>query len=245
MLILLSPAKRLDLESVIPNDLITSIPYFQIEALEIVDILRNYCPLSLSKLMSISKQLGELNYQRFQNFNSNPSRAAIYTYKGDVYQELELDKYDNQTMNFINNHVNIISGLYGLLKPLDLIQPYRLEMSTKLANHYGNNLYQYWSKKITNKLNESSDIIINLASEEYSSVISKELKAKMINITFKEIYQQGYRIVGINAKRARGQMLNYLIHGFIHNPNEIKNFSLNNYKFMPNLSTEKEYVFVR
>jgi uncharacterized protein len=227
MLILLSPAKRLDLESVIPNDLITSIPYFQIEALEIVDILRNYCPLSLSKLMSISKQLGELNY------------------KGDVYQELELDKYDNQTMNFINNHVNIISGLYGLLKPLDLIQPYRLEMSTKLANHYGNNLYQYWSKKITNKLNESSDIIINLASEEYSSVISKELKAKMINITFKEIYQQGYRIVGINAKRARGQMLNYLIHGFIHNPNEIKNFSLNNYKFMPNLSTEKEYVFVR
>jgi cytoplasmic iron level regulating protein YaaA (DUF328/UPF0246 family) len=245
MLILLSPAKTLDFtyNNSVPNNV--SEPEFLSEALELVSVLRNQTATELAKLMSISSKLGELNYQRFQDFSQAVAKPALYAYKGDVYDGFELDKYNQEKLDFASQHLRIISGLYGILKPLDLIKPYRLEMSTKLINQKGNNLYDFWKKKLTDKLNQEYDnLIINLASQEYSSAVDK-LNKTWINISFKEEHKNEYKVIGIHAKKARGVMANFIIQNFINNPEELKNFNLNNYQFVSNLSSASEYVFVR
>lgn len=245
MLVLISPAKTLDFSNNIPEGVIASLPCFAKEALELVHILQNYSVENLSSLMSISSKLATLNYQRFQEFSSSPTKPALYAYNGDVYDGFELEKYTAKQIKFANETIRIISGLYGILKPLDLIAPYRLEMSINLPNSYGKNLYNFWQEKITKKLNEEpANFIINLASQEYSAAIGKLNKPK-INIVFKEKYKDDYKIIGIHAKKARGNMANFIILNNVNNPEGVKAFNLNGYKFMPKVSTEEEYVFAR
>ncbi len=247
MLMLLSPAKTLDFSANMLANLTTSIPEFANESQELMQILQKYSAQELAKLMSLSNKLSELNYQRFQEFNDQTSKAALYAYKGDVYDGFELNQYKDAEINFANDHLRIISGLYGILKPLDLIRPYRLEMSINLVNSYGKNLYHFWDKKLTASLNqERADIIVNLASQEYSSVIIRnKLTKPMINIIFKEQHQGEYKIIGIHAKKARGVMANFIIRNFIKTANGIKDFCLNGYHFKQELSSEEEYVFIR
>ena len=245
MLVLISPAKTLDFSSSIPNNLTQTIPIFAKESKELVNLLKKYSAKEISQLMSISDKLGELNYQRFQNFDHSITKAAIYAYKGDVYQGLELEKYSLEDLNFANQTIKIISGLYGLLKPLDLIAPYRLEMSIALPNPQGKNLYDFWKKKLTNQLNhETADCIINLASQEYSSAIGILNKPK-IDITFKEEHKGEYKIIGIHAKKARGVMANYIVRNSIKEPEVLKNFNENGYRFASEFSKKEEYVFIR
>lgn len=245
MLTIISPAKTLDFSDNYPKNIKTTEPCFYNESHELLDILKKYSAQDICKLMSISPKLGELNYNRFQNFQSAQTKPALYAYKGDVYEGFELEKYTIEDLNFANENLAIISGLYGFLKPLDLIAPYRLEMSIKLPNKMGKNLYDFWQKKITKKLEEiKTEVIINLASLEYSSAIEK-LNKKIINISFKEKQNDKYKIIGIHAKKARGVMADYIILNKIINPKDIKSFNLNNYNYSPEFSSEEEYVFVR
>ena len=245
MLLLISPAKTLDFSNNVPETIIGSKPIFMKEAMKLVTILQTYSAPDLEQLLDISSKLSELNHQRFKDFKQQLSKPALYAYKGDVYEGFELKGYTQKDIDFANQHLRIISGLYGLLKPLDLIQAYRLEMSINLANPAGKNLYNFWQDKITNTLNqEPSKFIVNLASQEYSSAITK-LNKPMINITFKESHKGTYKIIGIHAKKARGVMANFIIRNQLKELNEIKEFNLNNYKFMPELTSESEYVFIR
>jgi cytoplasmic iron level regulating protein YaaA (DUF328/UPF0246 family) len=247
MLMLISPSKTLDFSDNLPNNLKGSNPFFAKEASQLVQVLEKYSSQDISELMSLSDKLGQLNYQRFQNFASQPQKPALYAYKGDVYEGFELNTYKQEDIAFANQHLRIISGLYGVLKPLDLIKPYRLEMSINLPNNKGKNLYLFWENKITNKLNEEQDdLVINLASQEYFSAINpKILNKKIINITFKEKHKDGYKIIGIHAKKARGIMANYIILNSINKASQIKDFNLNGYIFSSQLSSENEYVFIR
>ena len=245
MLVLLSPSKTLDFSDNVPTDIITSSPFFSKEALELAHILQRYSAEEISKLMSISPKLSDLNHQRFAEFSTTKKKPALYAYKGDVYEGFELDKYQDAEIAFANKSLRIISGLYGILKPLDLIVAYRLEMSINLSNNHGKNLYLFWKEKLTQQLNEeSASVIINLASQEYSSAIGTLNKPK-IDIVFKETYKEDYKIIGIHAKKARGVMANFIIRNKINQAEQLKDFDLNNYNFMQNFSTEEKYVFVR
>ncbi len=247
MLILLSPAKTLNFNCDISDQICTSVPYFDNEAHQLIQILKKYSSEELASLMKMSLKLGEFNYQRFQNYDSSDSRPAIYAYNGDVYEGFELSEYNQETQAFANKTLRILSGLYGILKPFDLIKAYRLEMSIHLKNEKGKNLYDFWSNKLTDYLNnEQGKFIINLASQEYSSVINLEkINKKRIDVIFKEKQNNGYKIIGLHAKKARGVMANFIIRNYIVNPAHIKDFNLNGYKYMPELSSEVEYVFIR
>lgn len=247
MLILISPSKTLDLTNNTPDIVQTSTPRFTEESEQLIQILKEYSVEGIGELMSLSDKLSELNYQRFQNFLSNDPKASLYAYKGDVYEGFELSKYTPENLEFANEHLKIISGLYGILKPLDLIKPYRLEMSTSLKNPKGKNLYNFWGDKLTKYLeHENTNYIINLASKEYSSAINiNKLSNPLINITFKEHNQGKYKVIGIHSKKARGIMANFIIRNNITQPNDLKSFDLKNYKYIPEFSSENEYVFVR
>ena len=241
MLILISPAKTLDFESSIIQDFNTSKPYFYPDAIQLVEILSKKSAQELEKIMGISTKLANLNFERFQSFQTARTRAAIFAYKGDVYEGFDLASYSLKDLEFANQTLRIISGLYGVLKPLDEIAPYRLEMSTSIQNPQGKDLYRFWNNKLTDFLNkENAKYVINLASNEYYSAIGK-LNPKVINIVFRD---KG-KIVGILAKKARGLMANYIILHRIDNPESLKEFNLSGYKFSAADSSEFEYVFVR
>lgn len=256
MLILLSPAKSLDFESKFYCKNHT-IPHFKAEIAKLINQLKTLSIADLEKLMTISKKLAELNFERFNSFqndfNLKNSRQAILAFDGDVYAEIEKEKYDEKDFDFAQKHVRILSGLYGILKPLDLIQPYRLEMGTdfkktKLEKNLAKNLYQFWGDKISEYLNKEAKNcdIINLASEEYFGAIdSKLINAKIINVVFKEKKSGAYKIVGINAKKARGMMTNFIVKNKIVNVEEIKKFKEADYKFSKELSDEANFVFTR
>lgn len=249
MIVLLSPAKTLDYNCKVPSHVSSSIPYFANEAWQLIEVLKKYSTKDLEQLMHISAKLALLNYNRFQAFNQeyNNSKPCIYVYNGDVYDGIKIDNYSIEQLEFVSQTIRIISGLYGLLKPFDLIQAYRLEMSAALATSKGKNLYEFWNDKITQKLNEeSSKVIINLASQEYSNaIISNKLEKSLINVLFKEKVNNEYKIIGIHAKRARGIMANFIITNFIKNHEDIKEFSLDGYKYSSELSLQNEYIFVR
>jgi cytoplasmic iron level regulating protein YaaA (DUF328/UPF0246 family) len=254
MLVLLSPAKTFDLSSYNLyyqlSDKIST-PEFLDESLELVELLKKYSTSDIAKLMGLSEKLSELNFQRFKSFsethNLDNSRPAIFAFKGDVYKAIEVNKYNFAELEFANNALRIISGLYGILKALDLIQEYRLEMSTKLPNKLGGDLYKFWDDKITANLNqEPTEYIINLASQEYSSAISfNKLKHKVINVVFKERHKGAHKIIGVHAKKARGMMANFIIRNLIDQPQFIKEFNDQGYEFIPGLSSEGEYIFIR
>lgn len=250
MKIILSPAKNLDLN--ITNSTFSSQPIFQKEIRSLVGIMKTKSRSELSKLMGISPNLADLNFTRYQNFynsfNNKNSKPAILTFDGDVYRNIDKKNIIKQeNIKFIQKHLLILSGLYGFLRPFDLIQPYRLEMGVKLQNSHGKNLYEFWQQKLTDFLNlNENNFIVSLASNEYSQAIDQlKLKAKFINIIFKEKKAQSYKIIGISAKKARGQMLNFIIKNKITEVQNLKNFNENNYSFREEISDSLNFHFYR
>jgi hypothetical protein len=252
MKLVLSPAKSLDFESKLPTSK-TFEGQFLSDSERINKVLKKKSARSLSKLMDISKDLAELNYQRNQEwqlpFTKENARPAVYAFNGDVYRGLDIYTLDLKKLDALQDTVRILSGLYGVLKPLDLMQAYRLEMGTKLPIGKNKNLYEFWKKKVTKALNEEledNELFLNLASNEYFKAIDvKTLKVPVINIDFKELKNGEYKTIGIFAKLARGLMTRYIIDSNAKTLEDIKGFNLENYRFHEQLSKENSLVFTR
>jgi cytoplasmic iron level regulating protein YaaA (DUF328/UPF0246 family) len=248
MLIVLSPAKTLDFDTKFncPN---STKPSFQNETSLLIENLKHLTSDDLQKLMAISKKLGDLNYQRFQDFKNNFERQAILAFDGDVYDGIDKEKYREKDFNFAQEHVVILSGLYGLLRPLDLIKPHRLEMGTDFKNikFFIKNLYDFWGEKIISEINKNpAKIIVNLASQEYFFAInSKKINKKIIEIIFQEKKDGTMKTIGINSKRARGLMTNFAIKNNIIDPQNLQKFHQENYQFNPSLSSDEKWFFTR
>jgi len=255
MLIVISPAKKLDFESSPQTDEFT-MPDSLDESSELIDTLRGYTVKQLEKLMHLSSNLAQLNYDRYQDwsqpFNPQNAKQSILTFKGDVYAGINIESFSDEALGFTQDHLRILSGLYGLLRPLDLMQPYRLEMGTRLENNRGKNLYEFWGSHITDLINKhlkkiSSDTLVNLASNEYfKSVKTKELKGQIITPVFKEKRDDGsYKIIGIYAKKARGMMSAFILKNKITDVEKIKDFKEAGYVYNNSLSSDTEWVFSR
>jgi uncharacterized protein len=250
MMILLSPSKTLD-EKGKPLVAEFTAPDFLPESDKLINILKEYSPANLSTLMGISDTLAALNVSRFQSykipFTPANAKQAIFLFKGDVYAPIEVESFQSKHFEFAQKNVRILSGLYGLLKPLDLMQPYRLEMGTKLANPKGKNLYDFWGDTITDSINaQKPTMVVNLASEEYFKAVKyKKLTMPCIHIVFKENQKGRLNIIGLFAKKARGMMTNYAIKHKINNPKDLMGFSEGGYQFTPKLSDDNHWVFVR
>ncbi|MCA0132900.1 peroxide stress protein YaaA [Winogradskyella alexanderae] len=252
MKLVISPAKSLDFESKLPT--VKSSEFcFATEAERLNKILKKKSAKSLSKLMNISADLSQLNYERNQEwslpFTQNNARPAMYAFNGDVYRGLDAYTIDKSKLDKAQDTIRIISGLYGILKPLDLIQPYRLEMGTKMPVGRNKNLYDFWRKKVTNALNEEleeNELFLNLASNEYFKAIdTKALKVPVVTISFKEFKNGQYKTIGFFAKYARGLMSRYIIDTNAETLDDIKAFNYDNYALSDELSTDKELVFTR
>jgi len=253
MIIVISPSKTLDLSA---NSIQThSLPRQLAQSQALIDTAKQLTAEQLSKLMKISDKLSQLNWQRYRDFNlpftlSN-AKQALLAFKGDVYTGIDVDNYNEEDFDFAQQHLRILSGLYGALRPLDLIQAYRLEMGTRLQNEQGKNLYEFWNDQVTELLNQdfneqSPPLLINLASNEYFKVIKpKLLKAEILTPVFKENKAGTYKTIGIHAKRARGLMTSYIIKNRLTEAEQIKAFNLEDYGFNEVLSSEKEWVFSR
>jgi cytoplasmic iron level regulating protein YaaA (DUF328/UPF0246 family) len=252
MKLVISPAKSLDLTSKIPTDKYSNASFLE-KSQEVAVELKKLSPKDISSLMKISDKLGELNYDRNQSwelpFNSENSRQAVYTFNGDVYKGLDVYSLGADKLEKLQDTVRILSGQYGYLKPLDLIQPYRLEMGTKFSINGTKNLYEFWKTTLTESLNEELDaneVFLNLASNEYFKAIDvKKLKVPIINVDFKELKNGAFKTIGIYAKQARGLMTRFIIDNNIDSIDEVKNFSINNYGLSDELSSENKLVFVR
>ena len=250
MLIVISPAKTLDYSN--PEYSSHTQPDFPTEVKDLVGVLKKKSASQISKLMHLSDSLAVLNEERYktfsETFNPENSKQAVLAFKGEVYAKMEADHFSPEDLDFAQQHLRILSGLYGLLKPLDLIQPYRLEMGTPLQTKKGNNLYQYWGTKISKALNELGEErpLVNLASQEYfKAVDQKTLKMPVITIHFKEYKEGKYQVIGFFAKRARGMMARYAILNRITDPEQLKVFREEGYEFSAPLSTAHDWVFVR
>lgn len=254
MLVLLSPAKSLDYESQLLIKKSTK-PRFIEESSELVAQLRRLSVKQLCSLMSISEKLGDLNHERYatweSDFNKDNSRQAILAFVGDVYQGLTLDDWSAADFSTAQKQIRILSGLYGVLRPLDLMQPYRLEMGTKFKNRGGKNLYDFWGDKITKLLNQDlkksgSNAAINLASNEYfSSVKPSDLEGDLITPVFKDEKNGKYKIISFFAKKARGMMADFIVRNGITELEELKNFKTGKYRFSKKESDDKTFVFLR
>ena len=252
MLVVISPAKKLDENC--DKNLVTNftIPPYLEDSKKIIKSLRKYSTDKLSKLMNISEKISLLNYERYIKwslpFTKKNAHPALLLFQGDVYKGISVGDFKKEDFIYAQKSLRILSGLYGILKPLDLIQPYRLEMGTQIKIGKHNDLYDFWGDEITKAINEdkNSDYLINLASVEYFKSINKEkLNAKLINITFKEKRNGSYKIIGINAKKARGLMSRYIIKKKISNPMNLKKFKEENYSYNKNLSSDSDWVFTR
>ncbi|MFC0446403.1 peroxide stress protein YaaA [Pseudidiomarina halophila] len=254
MLVVLSPAKNLDYESPLPTEEYSQ-PRLLEYAQELVDRCESLSPQELGSLMKISDKLAGLNAARFadwhQPFTPDNARPALFAFDGDVYSGLQAEKMSDETIAFAQEHLRILSGLYGVLRPLDLMQPYRLEMGTKLDTARGKNLYEFWGNVITDMLNEDlrasdSDVLVNLASQEYfSSVDPKHLKAEIITPVFKDEKNGEYKVISFWAKKARGAMARFIMTEAVSDVAELKQFNANGYRFNAEQSTDTELVFQR
>ena len=250
MKVLLSPAKSLDFKSKLPTEK-NSFLCFEKEAEYLNSILKRKSPKDLSDLMGVSTKIADLNYERNHNwslpFTFKNSRQAVYAFSGDVYRGL--DAYTIENIDFMQRNVRIISGLYGLIKPLDLIQPYRLEMGTKMSFDNNKNLYDYWSEKITNQLNlelSQDEPVLNLASNEYFKVIdTKVIKTDIYSANFKQLKNGTYKTIAIFSKKARGMMTRFVVDNNISRINDLKSFNYDGYAYHKGLSTNNELVFCR
>ena len=250
MIIVISPSKTLDFSGEISGGY--TIPDFLDKSEELISVLRKLPAAKIASLMDISEKLSKLNWQRYKDFSvpftPANARQALYAFKGDVYEGLAAHEFSKDDAQYAQSHLRIISGLYGLLRPLDLIQPYRLEMGTKLANKNGRNLYKFWGDQITEKLNEvlQGGVLVNLASEKYFKAVNKKLlQGKIITPIFKEKKGKDYKIVSFYAKKARGLMAAYIIKNRVEAAEDIAHFNESGYKFNKALSGADEFVFTR
>jgi|TARA_B110000046_G_scaffold70071_1_gene78061 cytoplasmic iron level regulating protein YaaA (DUF328/UPF0246 family) len=252
MKIIISPAKSLDFESSAKTSVYTQ-PSFLKESSLLNEKLKVLSKKKLSDLMKISPALADLNYDRNQNwhqpFSLKNSKQAIYAFTGEVFRGIDIASLAEEKIPLLQDRLRILSGLYGLLKPLDLIQPYRLEMGTRINIGKADNLYKFWDSNLADALNnemKDSDLLINLASSEYFKAVPKKvLKTPMITPVFKELKNGDYKIVMTYAKKARGLMVRYIIENDVNTLEELKGFHTEGYAFTESLSTETELVFTR
>lgn len=254
MLLLISPAKTLDFETPAPTIEYTQADFLK-QSKQLISELRALAPHDISTLMNISDKLGLLNFDRFAAWKTpfKPANAkpALFAFQGDVYTGMSAERFSPEDIQFAQQHLRILSGLYGLLRPLDLIQAYRLEMGTGFANSRGKNLYEFWGETITQAINKqlkalSSTWVINLASNEYFSAVKpKLLNANIITPVFKDKKNGQYKIISFFAKKARGMMSAYIIQNRISDPEAIKAFNVAGYSFNPALSKGNDWVFTR
>jgi len=252
MKLVLSPAKSLNFDTKLPTSKSTEACFLK-EAERLNKLLKKKSVKRLSQLMSISDNLGQLNYERNQEwhlpFTKDNARQAIYTFSGDVYRGLDVNTIPKEKIEKLQNTVRVISGLYGLLKPLDLMQAYRLEMGTKFPVGKNKNLYDFWKKKVTQSLNEEledDELFLNLASNEYFKAIDvKALKVPVVTATFKDLKNGEYKMISFFAKYARGLMTRYIIEANANTIEDIKGFNYEGYGFSEALSSDAELVFIR
>lgn len=254
MLIVISPAKTLDYQTPLPSKKFTQ-PEFLQESEKLINVLRPMAPDDLVDLMHVSSKIAELNVSRYLNweqpFSPTNARPAIFAFKGDVYTGLDVQQYNAEDLSFAQKHLRILSGLYGVLRPLDLMQPYRLEMGIKLKNSRGNNLYDFWgsiaSEAIDQALQKQKDkLLINLASNEYFKVLKNQsLQAQIITPVFKDFKNGEYKLISFFAKKARGLMASYIIKNRINNIEELTKFSEGGYRFSKKESSDNQLVYLR
>lgn len=254
MIILMNSSKTMDFETPAPI-FKSSRPEFCDDSDILVRKLRRLSVKDISKLMGVSEKLAEVNVARYKRWRVSPSESAskpaLLAFKGDIYAAMDVENYSMKEFNFAQKHLRILSGLYGILRPLDLIQPYRLEMATKLSTDRGNGLYQFWGNQLTHSLDgmlkqEKSGILINLASVEYMKAIkANQLQADVITPVFKEFRGDSYRVVAIYAKKARGLMSNHIIQNQMTRVEDLQSFNLDGYRFNSKLSSAKEWVYTR
>lgn len=254
MLIVLSPAKTLDYDTPAATAEY-SLPDFIEHSAELIETLKTLSPAQVSSLMDISDTLAVLNVTRYaswsRKFTKKNARQAILAFNGDVYEGLDAASLSAKQLDYAQSHIRILSGLYGVLRPLDLMQPYRLEMGTRLANPRGKNLYAFWGNLATETLNaamakQKSKVLVNLASEEYFKVVKpKLLSADIINPVFEDWKGGKYKIISFYAKRARGMMARYAALKGITQPEKLKAFDMEGYAFVDGASTERDWVFRR
>ncbi len=254
MLITLSPSKGQDFEEESLSKKYSK-PADLKDSELLIKELKKINSKKLQEMMTISENIANLNVDRFKSFSTpfttKNAKQAIFAFKGDVYGGFELESFNEDDYAYAQDHLRILSGLYGCLRPMDLIQPYRLEMKTKLKNDRGDNLYQFWDDRITKSINkelkkQKEAVLINLASNEYfKSVKPKLLEGRLLNITFKETKAGKTRVVAIFAKRARGMMADYIIRNRIEKVEDLKKFKLGGYKFDKDLSDDKQWTFER
>lgn len=254
MIIVLSPAKSLDYETPVPVSTPTR-PDFLAHSAELIEVMRRKSPAQIASLMSISDALAALNFERFAawtpDHGADRARQAVYAFNGDVYEGLDVRTLDSVAVDWLQNHVRILSGLYGVLRPLDLMLPYRLEMGTRLANPRGKDLYAFWADLPAEALNsalanESRPVLVNLASDEYfKSVRRKVLKADVIQPVFQDWKGGRYKVISFFAKRARGLMARYAAQRRITDPEALRGFDVEGYVLDESASTASEWIFRR
>jgi len=259
MLFLLSPAKSLDYETPVPEGLPHTTPQFVPQSTALIEVLREQSPQQIASLMELSDTLAALNVARYQawrpRFTAHNSRQAVLAFNGDVYEGLQARSLSADDLDWAQSHVAILSGLYGVLRPLDRMQPYRLEMGTRLATDAGSNLYQFWGRQIAEHLNTrlraqdstaGTPVVVNLASQEYFKAVDRKvLKARVIECVFEDSKGGNYKIISFFAKRARGLMARYAITHRLATPHQLEGFDLDGYAFAPASSTPERLVFRR
>ncbi|MNO72376.1 hypothetical protein D3C76_633210 [compost metagenome] len=254
MLMVISPAKTLDYNTPPVTERHT-LPLHLDDAQELIGILRELTPAQIAELMSLSDKLAGLNAARFgswhPDFTPANAKQALLAFKGDVYTGLHAEDFSADDFDFAQRHLRMLSGLYGVLRPLDLMQPYRLEMGTKLANARGKDLYAFWGERISGWLNEAlaeqgDDVLLNLASNEYFGAVKrKALNARVIDTEFRDLKNGQYKIISFYAKKARGMMARYVIKEHLTDPAGLKDFDYAGYRFSAEQSTEDSLVFLR
>ena len=255
MLFLLSPAKSLDYDTPLPEGLPHTTPQFVQQSSALIEVLRTHSPQSIASLMDLSDKLAALNVARYQawrpRFTAANSRQAALAFNGDVYDGLQARALSIDDLAWAQDHVAILSGLYGVLRPLDRMQPYRLEMGTRLATDAGSSLYDYWGSRIAEHLNtrlraDKTPVVVNLASQEYFKAVDRQvLKARVIECVFEDRKGDGYKIISFHAKRARGLMARYAITHRVATPRQLEAFDLDGYAFAPKASSPERLVFRR
>ncbi|MCB1706263.1 MAG: peroxide stress protein YaaA [Halioglobus sp.] len=254
MLTVISPAKTLDFETPSSTRRATQ-PQFLPRAAELVEDARELAPDDIRALMGVSETIAELNHQRFMNwsrpFTKGNAKQSLLAFKGDVYVGLDAATLNEAQLGFAQQHLRILSGLYGLLRPLDLMQPYRLEMGLPFANRGGKNLYEFWSGEITDALNTAirksgTRVLVNLASQEYFRAVQpRQLDADVITPVFKDLKGDRYKVISFYAKKARGQMARYIIEHEVQEPDALKKFRTGGYRYNKSESSAREFVFTR
>ena len=249
MIVVVSPAKKLDMNLI--QGLKVSEPCFTENVDELVNVVRNLSLKELENLMGISSSLAELNKKRFNEFGNQQKKAAAFAFAGDTYKGLSVEKLEKDDLDFAQKHLRILSGLYGLLRPLDEIEPYRLEMGSKLKGKHGSSLYEYWGDKISKNLNQhaktiGSKILVNCASNEYFNAINNDnLLLKVITPIFMELKNGKEKIISFYAKNARGAMARFIIQNRLQKEEDLKNFDIDGYNYNAEKSSEGKLVFVR